>query len=399
MSNRFPLVALGELCERTELCDPTLTPTEFFRYVDIGSVSNQWFAIMEAREILGKDAPSRAKKRIRNGDVILSTTRPYLKSIALVQSKFDQCVCSTGFSVLRAKDGVIPEWIFYAVRSQPYMEQLLPNMRGANYPAVTDGDVRACMIPKPKPDEQRRIIARINECFGRVEEMQRLGEDAIAEAPMVEERFLAELEYSLDGCTVPLSELLAETKNGKSLQNKENVHNGRALTLSAVRTHRLDMSASKSVQINAGRDDNYLMRPGDVLISRSNTRELVALSAIAPDHIDEPTIFSDLLIRLTPKPKAIRPLYLTIALRMPGVRHQLRANAVGSSQTMVKISGERLRTVKVPCPSPAEQERIEAKYTEVASVTSAISAELNEQTKDLNAFREAILREAFAGNL
>ncbi len=51
------------------------------------------------------------------------------------------------------------------------------------------------------------------------------------------------------------------------------------------------------------------------------------------------------------------------------------------------------------CPSPAEQERIEAKYTEVASVTSAISAELTEQTKDLNAFREAILREAFAGNL
>jgi len=219
MSNRFPLVPLGELCERTELCDPTRTPIESFRYVDIGSVSNQWFAIVEAREILGKDAPSRAKKRIRKGDVILSTTRPYLKSIALVRPEFDQCVCSTGFSVLRAKDGVIPEWIFYAVRSQPYMEQLLPNMRGANYPAVTDGDVRACKIPKPKPDEQRRIVARINECFGRVEEMQRLGDDAIAEAPKVEERFLAELELSLDGCSVPLSELLAETKNGKSLQN------------------------------------------------------------------------------------------------------------------------------------------------------------------------------------
>ncbi len=399
MTSRAPLVSLDELCERTEISDPTRTPSEAFCYIDISSVSNESFAIREARKLLGKDAPSRAKKRIRKNDVILATTRPYLKSIAIVPADFDQCICSTGFCVLRAKAGVLPEWIYYCVQAQPFMEQLLPKMRGASYPAVTDGDVRECKIPKPKADEQRRLVVRIKECFDRVDEMRLLREEAISETPLVEERFLADLETSLVGSAVPLRELLTETQNGKSLQNKEKTHNGRALTLSAVRTHKLDLHASKPVQINPGRDSKYLLKSGDVLISRSNTRELVALSAIAPDHIDEPTIFSDLLIRLTPKPNAIRPLYLTIALRMPGVRHQLRANAIGSSQTMVKISGERLRTVEVPCPSPEEQERIEAKYTEVASVTSAISAELDEQTKDLNAFREAVLREAFAGNL
>lgn len=329
--------------------------------------------------------------------VLYSKLRPYLNKVALPDKR--GVGTSELIPLLPDPKQLDREYFCFYLRSPDFVYFATSLMQGANLPRVAMSEFWKHQLSLPPVTRQRSVVVRIKECLSRVEEMQRLRDDAFADTPLVEERFLAELELSLDGCSVPLSELLAETKNGKSLQNKENVHNGRALTLSAVRTHRLDMSASKSVQINTERDDNYLMQPGDVLISRSNTRELVALSAIAPDHIDEPTIFSDLLIRLRPKPKAIRPLYLTIALRMPGVRHQLRANAVGSSQTMVKISGERLRTVKVPCPSPAEQERIEAKYTEVASVTSAISEELTEQTKDLNAFREAILREAFAGNL
>ena len=132
--------------------------------------------------------------------------------------------------------------------------------------------------------------------------------------------------------------------------------------------------------------------------STSRTRASL-LSAIAPDRIEERTIFSDLLIRLTPNRKAIRPLYLVIALRMPRVRDQLRANAIGSSQTMVKISGERLRTVELPCPSLAEQQRIEEKFAKVSAVTSTIRGELASGAKDEEALRESILREAFAGNL
>jgi type I restriction enzyme S subunit len=399
MTNSAPLVPLAEICERTERCDPTQKPDQVFRYIDISSISNQLWAITEARNVVGRDAPSRAKKRIRTGDVIVATTRPYLKAIALVPAQFNECVCSTGFCVLRARNGVLPEWIFYAVRSQPFMEQLLPKMRGASYPAVTDGDVRECKIPDTKPGEQRRVVSRIRECLSRVEEMQRLREEAEAESDLIETRFLAEVEQSLADCVTPMRELLLETQNGKALKNKETAFNCRVLTLTAVRTHVLDLAASKPAQMNGEGEEKYLIRPGDVFISRSNTRELVALSAIAPDQIEERTIFSDLLIRLTPNRKAIRPLYLVIALRMPRVRDQLRANAIGSSQTMVKISGERLRTVELPCPSLAEQQRIEEKFAKVSAVTSTIRGELASGAKDEETLRESILREAFAGNL
>lgn len=336
---------------------------------------------------------------IKDGDVLLSWSGTPGTSFGCFIWNRGKAILNQHIFLVHLVDGIYEkEFFVFAVNS--VLDEMISQAHGAvGLRHITKGRLEALQIPYfPKP-EQQRVVARIRECLSRVEEMQRLREETLAETPLVEERFLAELEDTFEDCSVPLRELLAETQNGKSLQNKETAHNGKALTLSAVRTHRLDMSASKPVQINVERDDKYLLKPGDVLISRSNTRELVALSAIAPDHIDEPTIFSDLLIRLTPKPRAIRPLYLTFALRMPGVRHQLRENAVGSSQTMVKISGERLRTVEVPCPSPAEQEKIEARYAAVTSATSAITEELDGQTKDLESLRESILREAFAGNL
>lgn len=347
------------------------------------------------------------KKKLLPGDILVnkSSGSAHLVGISVLfptPPDNRSYLCSNFIHCLRPNQNSIePEFLSWALLSPQFREQVFraqnttSGLRNLN---LTEYLSAAIDYPG-RTSDQRRVVSRIKECLSRVEEMQRLRDEAFAETPLVEERFLAEVENTFKGRSFPLRELLAETQNGKSLQNKETAHNGRALTLSAVRTHRLDMSASKSVQINVERDDKYLVRPGDVFISRSNTRELVALSAIAPAHIDGPTIFSDLLIRMTPKPGAIRPLYLTIALRMPGVRHQLRANAVGSSQTMVKISGERLRTVEVPCPLPADQERIETKYTAVTSATSAIIDGLDGQTKGLNALREAILREAFAGNL
>ena len=218
MASRLPSVPLGDFCAATELCDPTRAPQTPFRYVDISGVSNRFLTITEGREILGKDAPSRAKKRIRKGDVLLATTRPYLKSIALVPTRFDQCVCSTGFSVLRAKDGILPEWIFYAVQSQPFMEQLLPKMRGASYPAVTDGDVRGCKVPKMAPPEQRRVVGRIKECLSRFEEMQRLREEAEADIKVLEIAWLRQRFAEL-AAESPEQELarFADIKGGGTL--------------------------------------------------------------------------------------------------------------------------------------------------------------------------------------
>jgi len=169
---------LLEICAPKTLVNPRKEiPKSYFTYVDISSVSNGTFEIKEPKRILGEQAPTRARKRIQKGDIILATTRPYLRSIALISEAFDGAICSTGFCVLRPTEKVLSEWLFYCVISDDFINQLIPLMRGANYPAVTDNDVLSMSIPLPPLPEQRRIVARINEMMARVDEIRKLREE------------------------------------------------------------------------------------------------------------------------------------------------------------------------------------------------------------------------------
>jgi type I restriction enzyme S subunit len=173
---------LNEICESKPLVNPRKTPSKEFDYVDIASVSNETFSIGETKRLLGSEAPSRARKPIFNQDVIFATTRPYLKSIAMVPKNLDGQVCSTGFCVLRPSPRVLAEWLFYNAISDDFVRQIIPKMRGANYPAVSDADVLESLIPLPPIEEQRRLVSRIDEMMEKVQEIRMLRTSALDES-------------------------------------------------------------------------------------------------------------------------------------------------------------------------------------------------------------------------
>ena len=74
------------------------------QYVDIGSVDSLG-NIHDIATYPFADAPSRARRRVRDGDVIISCVRTYLQAIAPVQDPPDNLIVSTGFAVVR------PCWI------------------------------------------------------------------------------------------------------------------------------------------------------------------------------------------------------------------------------------------------------------------------------------------------
>jgi type I restriction enzyme S subunit len=57
----WEVVELGDYLEKTNFKDPTKNPNEEFIYVDVSSVSNELFKVIETNTLLGKDAPSRAR--------------------------------------------------------------------------------------------------------------------------------------------------------------------------------------------------------------------------------------------------------------------------------------------------------------------------------------------------
>lgn len=155
---------LGEVLLKTETVDPTKTPNEEFVYLDVSSVNKETKEIENASLLFGKDAPSRARKLIRTNDVIFATVRPTHSRVAKITEEYDEQVCSTGYFVLRAKEFLNNNLVFYFLLTYGFNKQMEKLQKGASYPAVTDSEVKGIYIPFPKSLEtQQKIVQKLDE--------------------------------------------------------------------------------------------------------------------------------------------------------------------------------------------------------------------------------------------
>jgi len=113
--------------------------------------------------VCSNEAPSRARKLVSAGDVLVSTVRPNLNAVALVSKQYDSEIASTGFCILRPNTNLIePGYLYYFVQSVRFIQHLTQRATGAGYPAVSDTDILETEIPLPPLDEQKRIAALLD---------------------------------------------------------------------------------------------------------------------------------------------------------------------------------------------------------------------------------------------
>ena len=168
------LPAVWALCEIGDVLEPVekTGKHEEYRviwYVDISSIDNKSNRIRAAKRMNLADAPSRARQKIRSGDVLFSTVRPYLRNIASVEQQFDGEIASTGFAVLRGAKGIEPGYLFYKSISHDFVSALTGEQYGVSYPAVKEDQVKAQPLELPPTPEQRRIVERIEVLFDEID--------------------------------------------------------------------------------------------------------------------------------------------------------------------------------------------------------------------------------------
>lgn len=173
---------IADVSEPAELRDPRQDPAGKFHYVDISGIDRTCKAIAEHQTLSGADAPSRARKAIRKGDVLVSTVRPNLNAVAMVPAYLDGHIASTGFCVLRPNRAVIePRYLFYRTLTPEFVTALTARVRGISYPAVSDKDVKQVEVPLPPLAEQRRIV----EILDQADSLRRLRAEADARADRI----------------------------------------------------------------------------------------------------------------------------------------------------------------------------------------------------------------------
>lgn len=156
-TTKYPIVALSsyDLIHRKWERDANT-----FRYVEIGSVE-PLRGIVKAEELHTDKAPSRATQIIKEGDLIIGTTRPYLKKFAIVTSEYDGCVCSSGFQVIAANKNYNLNFLYEYLHTYLAINQFEFYMTGALYPAITNKDLKKILVPFPPLEIQNNIVQYI----------------------------------------------------------------------------------------------------------------------------------------------------------------------------------------------------------------------------------------------
>jgi type I restriction enzyme S subunit len=139
------------------------SPKEILDYISLEDVSRG--SLLSSSRVRFIDAPSRARRVVREKDVLFGTVRPNLQSHVLYRHGLKRPIASTGFAVIRAvPDRTDPTFLFYFLMSRLARVQIDRIIAGSNYPAVSSADVRCLRLDLPNVLEQAAIGLVLGEC-------------------------------------------------------------------------------------------------------------------------------------------------------------------------------------------------------------------------------------------
>lgn len=169
-----PYVPLGELVEfSSETWNQKDIFDNEFPYIEISEIELSSGAISNISYVLIDDAPSRAKMIVRENDIIVSTTRPHRGAISFIDKEKDGYIASTGFVILRRlkTNKISKDYLFYILRTQICLQQMLQRSSGGNYPAITASELKNIFIPVPSLEKQSEIISTMSESISKYQEL------------------------------------------------------------------------------------------------------------------------------------------------------------------------------------------------------------------------------------
>lgn len=143
-------------------------PEKEIEYVEIGSVTLE-NGVEKAEVMRFKNAPSRARRIARKGDIIISTVRTYLKAIALIEK--ESYTVSTGFCVIRPQKCMDSGYLKYFCSSELFTSEVSACSVGISYPAINASTLMDFHIINPPLAVQHKIVRILDEKCNQVDSL------------------------------------------------------------------------------------------------------------------------------------------------------------------------------------------------------------------------------------
>ena len=136
-------------------------------YVEISDIDS-YSGITKTSALQFGEAPSRARRIIKHGDILVSTVRTYLRAIAAVDNPPDNLIASTGFAVIRPRR-IESGFLGYLFQAEYLVSKIISYSVGVSYPAINASELMRFGIPFPPLEEQQAIAAFLDAETARID--------------------------------------------------------------------------------------------------------------------------------------------------------------------------------------------------------------------------------------
>ncbi|MCG7590015.1 MULTISPECIES: restriction endonuclease subunit S [unclassified Halomonas] len=174
-------------------------PDQVFSYIDVSSIDNIKGIIDQPEAVSPSNAPSRARKKVRQNTVVYSTVRPYLKNIAVIDKKIEpEPIASTAFAIVSPLSGIPAKYLLHYLRSPVFVRYVESVQTGIAYPAINDKQFFSGALPVPPLQEQHRIVEKVDELMALCDRLEQQVGDQLEAHKVLVDTLLDALTRSTD---------------------------------------------------------------------------------------------------------------------------------------------------------------------------------------------------------
>ena len=393
-----------------ESTDPSLE----LAYVDISSV-DAVKGITQTENITYENAPSRARRIVQRGDVIISTVRTYLRAIAPIERPEPNLVVSTGFAIIRPKD-LLSSFAAHALSSPYFVDRVVANSFGANYPTINPSMLVCLEVAYPPLPEQRAIADHLDRETARIDTLMEKKERLIE---LLREKRAALISQAVTrglDPNVPLKDsgikwlghipahwdmrrlgrltpsdrqiMYGIVLPGPHVEDGVPIVKGGDVSHDRLRLNRLNRTA-KTIESRYARSR---LSKGDLVYA---IRGSIGEVAMVPEDLEGANLTQDAArVAYTDTTDGLWLLYV---LKAPAVFAQLEAGALGATIRGINIRD--LKRASIPVPIPTEQRAIASYLDCETSRIDALVDRVREAIDRLKEFRAALISAAVTGKI
>ena len=385
-----------------------------FRYIDIESIDNNVQRVRSPKKLSVQKAPSRASRKLHTGDTLFSMVRPYLKNIAYIDEECSNCIGSTGFYVCTPTASVDSRYLYWLMVSPYVVNGLNHFMKGDNSPSIRKGDIENFSYPLPPLSDQRRLVARIESLFAKLDAAREkvqsvLDSHETRKAALLHDAFTGKLtarwreEQSAkisSWKTMSFEDCIEKMQNGLSKRRGDSGEYVNVLRLTNIAPESLSFQDMRKILLTPDEKKKYKLAPEDVLMVRVNgSKDNVGKQLyIDKKDAEHQLTFCDHLIRIHYNGQLVSPRFMVYFSHTMQYKSYIEKNMV-SSAGQNTISRKGMKNLSLRLPSLPEQEEIVRILNRLLAREQRARQAAEETLAAIDRMKQSILARAFRGEL